>query len=115
MKDRRYDSNGEVIEEWERVPTIPDDFIYDQETDSYYPPGEPCMWDAEESMRELEQIIAERDPTLPLLITAEELRAAGAFDYPPEWRKSLGPAKAKPSRQRSLFSDETDDESSEDV
>ncbi len=38
------------------------------------------------------------------LISVDELRAAGALDVPPEWRKSLG---AGPERQRGLFADES--------
>jgi len=30
------------------------------------------------------------DPDGPRLITVDELRAAGALDVPPAWRKSLG-------------------------
>lgn len=30
------------------------------------------------------------DPEGPRLITVDELRAAGALDVPPAWRKSLG-------------------------
>lgn len=43
----------------------------------------------------------------PRLISVDELRAAGALDVPPEWRKSL----AKPKRrERDLFSDLVDDD-----
>ncbi len=35
----------------------------------------------------------------PRLISVDELRAAGALDVPPSWRKSLG------GKQRDLFSD----------
>lgn len=38
----------------------------------------------------------------PHLISVHELRAAGALDVPPAWRKSLGP---DPTPQRDLFSD----------
>jgi len=41
----------------------------------------------------------------PHLITSEELRAAGVFDVPPAWRKSLS-ARV----ERDLFSDLIDDE-----
>ena len=51
----------------------------------------------------------------PHLISADELRAMGALDVPPEWRKSMSArmaAKQKKSApaQRNLFSDLTDDE-----
>lgn len=39
------------------------------------------------------------------LISVDELRAAGALDVPPAWRKSLGGA-----AERDLFSDLVDDE-----
>ncbi len=43
------------------------------------------------------------------LISVDELRAAGALDVPPAWRKSLG---GEPQRQRDLFSDLIDDDGS---
>jgi hypothetical protein len=46
--------NGEV-KEWERPATILDDFIYDPEVDGYYLGGEPCDWDLETWLRELEE------------------------------------------------------------
>jgi hypothetical protein len=42
------------------------------------------------------------------LISADELRAAGALDVPPSWRKSL--AKERDSAQRTLFDDIPDEE-----
>ena len=45
----------------------------------------------------------------PHLISVEELRAAGALDCPPEWRKHLSPRPPKPV-QRNLFSELTDDD-----
>lgn len=38
------------------------------------------------------------------LISVDELRAAGALDVPPAWRKSLAPQ----SEERHLFSDVSD-------
>jgi hypothetical protein len=46
------------------------------------------------------------------LISVDELRAAGALDVPPEWRKSLSAGCAKPA-ERHLFSDLADDEESD--
>jgi hypothetical protein len=46
------------------------------------------------------------------LITADELRAAGVLDVPPEWRKSLGGGKSEKSRY-TLPGFEDDDESDE--
>jgi hypothetical protein len=106
--DRRVLPNGEV-EEWERVSTIPDDFIYDPETDAYYAPGEPSYDDAEERSKELQQIIRELPTDGPHLISVYMLRAMGALDCPPEWRKSLGVPKKGPL-QGSLFADLDDEE-----
>ncbi|MCC7087459.1 MAG: hypothetical protein IT427_20845 [Pirellulales bacterium] len=50
-----------------------------------------------------------KDPELaggPRLISVHELRAAGALDVPPAWRKSLG---GEPV-ERDLFSDLEDDD-----
>lgn len=48
------------------------------------------------------------------LISVDELRAAGALDVPPEWRKSLGGDKSRNgNNQRSLFSDLIDDDNTE--
>lgn len=38
------------------------------------------------------------------LISVDELRAAGALDVPPAWRKSLAPARKK--KERLLFDDD---------
>lgn len=54
-----------------------------------------------------------KDPDLasgPHLITVDELRAAGALDVPPAWRKSLGAAPV----ERDLFSDLEDDDADDD-
>ena len=45
----------------------------------------------------------------PHLITVDELRAAGALDVPPEWRKSLSAGCPKPVK-RNLFSDLDEDD-----
>ncbi|MBX3441440.1 MAG: hypothetical protein KF774_03470 [Planctomyces sp.] len=42
----------------------------------------------------------------PHLISVDELRAAGALEVPPEWRKSLGGERPRPSgrfRDQNLF------------
>jgi hypothetical protein len=41
------------------------------------------------------------------LITVDELRAAGALDVPPAWRKSLG---GNGQKQGTLFSDLSEDD-----
>jgi hypothetical protein len=89
VKDRRLNSNGEV-EEWERPRTIPDDFIYDPETNAYYAPGEPCTSNPQEELEKLQEVIEGIRWEGPHLISVDELRAAGALDVPPAWRKSLG-------------------------
>lgn len=43
----------------------------------------------------------------PHLISVDELRAAGALDVPPAWRKSLG---VEPKGARGLFDDLGDDD-----
>jgi hypothetical protein len=62
--DRRVLPNGEV-QEWERGPTIPDDFIYDPETHSYYAPGEGSEWNAEvfaEMVRQIDEELRNAPP-----------------------------------------------------
>lgn len=97
--DRRVLPSGEV-EEWERTSTIPDDFIYDPETHSYYPPGEPTTFDAEAWMRDFEEARRRGDFGDGRLISADELRAAGALRKPGKRRKSLG---GRPKEQLDLF------------
>lgn len=46
--------------------------------------------------------------TDPHLISVDELRAAGALDVPPAWRKSL--TTERPQRTKSLFDDEDDEQ-----
>jgi hypothetical protein len=41
----------------------------------------------------------------PRLISVDELRAAGALDCPPGWRKSLS-AGTEPKRERGLFDED---------
>ncbi len=48
---------------------------------------------------------AARDPVVPHLISVDELRAAGALDVPPSWRKSLGA-----EQQLDLFAGLNDDD-----
>lgn len=106
--DRRVLPNGEV-EEWERPGTIPDDFIYDPETHSYYPPGERTKFDVEAWMREFKEEMSNEseEERRKGLISVDVLRAAGALDVPPSWRKSLGGGRnlrRNDLEQRDLFS-----------
>jgi hypothetical protein len=100
VKDRRYDSNGEVIEEWERPRTIADDFYYDQETNCYYAPGEPYYWKEEKTPAMLQEI----EEYWRLY---DEREAAKLRDAPP---RKLPAEKPKRRDQRSLFADLTDDD-----
>ena len=49
------------------------------------------------------EVIAKLDGEGPRLITVDQLRAAGALDVPPAWRKSLS---AGCDRSSGLFDDE---------
>lgn len=106
MKDRRLNSKGE-IEEWERARTIPDDFIYDPETNSYYAPGEPCTVDFEERRRRTDKIIEEvrREYPIPRQRIKVPFKLVKSSS-----RRKLTPQKEKPEQgQRDLFSDLVDD------
>jgi hypothetical protein len=46
------------------------------------------------------------------LISVDELRAAGALEVPPAWRKSLG---ADSDAERNLFSDLEDEDQTDDA
>lgn len=99
MKDRRLNANGE-IEEWERSPTIPDDFIYDPELHAYHAPGEPSYFDVEAIRREIAQIREERlrRPPPP----EGEPRPRFVIDLSPPPRK---PRRKTNPQQRDLFAD----------
>jgi len=103
--DRRVLSNGE-IEEWERPITIPDDFIYDPDSHSYYAPGEPSSFDSEAECQKIREIVEQQRRAPP--IPPEQLRVpAGTLDVPASWRKSLsGGPKRQPQQQLDLFGDE---------
>lgn len=105
MKDRRSTSNNN--NEPPRPKTIPDDFIWDPETEGWYPPGEPSGWDVEAWMREFREELdnLSEEERRKGLISVDELRAAGALDVPAAWRKSLG-------EERDLFSELTEDDDS---
>ncbi len=95
--DRRVLPNGEV-KEWERGPSIPDDFIYDPEADAYYPPGEPSMYDAAAASRELQEVL--KQERRGGLISRDQLLAAKALITPDKRRKTLG---GGPQRKMDLF------------
>lgn len=50
-------STGDYEPEPPRPRTIPDDFIWDPPTQSWYPPGEPSNWDQAAFDRELAETI----------------------------------------------------------
>lgn len=91
MKDQPLNS-GDDKKEPPRPRTIPDDFIWDEETQGWYPPGDPSTYDAEAEAwrREFEEMRRRGDFAGGGLISVDQLRAAGALDVPAEWRKSLG-------------------------
>jgi hypothetical protein len=77
-------------------PGIPPEFVYDPEYDAYFAPGEPSTFDAEAFRRDLNKHIEEAK--CEDLITDEELRVAGAFDFPPR----------RPPRRRKSLRNEPD-------
>src|SRR5205823_5303648 len=93
--------NGQV-EEWERTPTIPDDFIYDPVTHSYSAPGEPTEWNAEVYEENVRRYLEERAGAPP---TPEEQQPvpAGTLGGTAKRRKSRS---GGPKQQLGLFDDE---------
>jgi hypothetical protein len=87
----------------ERPKTIPDDFIWDPENECWYPPGEPSTFDVAAWLRQFEEARRRGDFGGGGLISVDELRAAGALDVPPAWRKSLCTGRTK-RVERDLFS-----------
>lgn len=72
-----------------RGRSIPDDFIWDPETQAWYAPGEPCTWDNEAHSRRLEETIRE---------VREECIAEGTWDNGTVIR--IGPLPEVPQRMR---------------
>ena len=107
MKDQPSTSDDQT--EPERPGTIPDDFIWDPEIEAWYAPGIPSVYPGMGPLPDFD------DPNEQTgrrgLYSVEYLRAAGALDFPPEWRKSLSAGtlaakkSAKSTPQRDLFSD----------
>ncbi|MGI8604672.1 MAG: hypothetical protein ACR2OZ_17000 [Verrucomicrobiales bacterium] len=106
MKDQH--STSEDKKEPARPRSIPDDFIWDPEVEAWYPPGEPTEFDAEASLRELQEICKRIGPCG--VITRDELLAAGALEIPPGWGKRLG---GGPRRQLDLFANQLEDDAAE--
>ena len=89
MKDQPSNSDDDKKEP-PRPRTIPDDFLWDEELQAWYAPGDPSTFDIEAWGREFEEMRRRGDFAGGGLISVDELRAVGALDVPPEWRKSLG-------------------------
>jgi len=85
-----------------RNRTVPADFIWDPETESWSPPGEVGDFDADAWLRDFQKLREELRNAPP--IPEEQLRVPpGTLDVPPAWRKSLG-------GDRDLFSDVIEDD-----
>jgi hypothetical protein len=72
-----------------RPGTIPDDFLWDEQLQAWYPPGEPSTFDAEAWLREFEEARRRGDFAGGGLISRDELLAAGALNVSPGKRKTL--------------------------
>ena len=108
MKDQPSNSDDDKKEP-PRPRTIPDDFLWDEELQAWYAPGDPSTFDVEAWGREFEEMRRRGDFAGGGLISVDELRAAGALDVPPGWRKSLGGGE----RRYTLPGFEDDDEHDE--
>jgi hypothetical protein len=82
-------TSGDDKKEPPRPGTIPDDFIWDDELQAWYSPGESCTWDAEAWRREFEEARRRGDFSGGGLISRDELLAAGALNVSPGKRKRL--------------------------
>jgi hypothetical protein len=105
VKDQRSASKRD--DEPPRPQSIPDYFVWCPEIHAWdAPPGESPGWDAEAWLREFREELANlsEEERRKGLISVDELRAAGAFDVPASWRKSLG-------TEQDLFSDLLQDDS----
>jgi len=89
VKDQPSNSDDDKKEP-PRPRTIPDDFIWDEELQAWYPPGEPSTFDAEAWQREFDEMRRRGDFDGAGLFSVDDLRAAGALNVPAAWRKSLG-------------------------
>jgi hypothetical protein len=98
-------TSGSSNEPNPRPKTIPDDFIWDAESESWYPPGEPSTYDAAAWLREFQEARRRGDFGGGGLISADELRAAGALQARPTRRRSRRVERV----ERDLFSDLPDD------
>ena len=107
MKDQPSTSDDKS--EPPRPSNLPEDFIWDPDIQAWYPSGEPSTYDAEAWLRDFREEMnnLSEEERRAGLITADELRAAGALDVPASWRKTLGGERVA---QRNLFSDLDDDD-----
>lgn len=94
------DIDGEPIPPWEEV--------------AKYHAAAAAEWvrQVDETIAEVARDMAAEGLSGPQLISVDQLRAAGALDCPPAWRKSLsaGSSKSSKDQQRDLFSDLRDDD-----
>jgi hypothetical protein len=100
-------SNSDKGKEPPRPRNLPDDLIWDPESESWIQPGEATPFDAEAWRRNFEKHQEEhrREPPIP----PEKLRVPpGVLDVPPAWRKSLG------GGERDLFSELPEDDENSD-
>jgi hypothetical protein len=89
-------------------PPIEEYLVWSPEHNGYIAPGVGSHWDAEAWMREFCEELANRseEERSKGTISVDQLRAAGALDVPPAWRKSL----SNDEDERDLFSDLLDDD-----
>ena len=89
MQDQLSNS-GDDTKEPPRPRTIPDDFLWDEQVQGWYPPGEPSTYDHEAWRREFEEMRRRGDFGQGGLISRDELLAAGALNVSRGKRKTLG-------------------------
>ena len=87
---------------------IPDEFIWDHDTQAWYPPGEPSNWDQAAFSRRLDESIRERAKNNPGPILIPMPRSV--LDAMDEERRSLRRGRRRRETQRDLFSGLTDDD-----
>ncbi|HVA46702.1 MAG TPA: hypothetical protein VNH11_10095 [Pirellulales bacterium] len=104
MQDQPSTSNYEP--EPPRLRSIPDDFIWDPETQAWYAPGEPSNWDQAASSRELQETIRrvrEKCIAEGTWDNGTVIRVGPLGDVPQRMRKSL---RNKPGKRLPLFDDD---------
>jgi len=89
-------------------PPIEEYLVYSEDAGGYIAPGEGSHWDVEAWMRQFREEMANRseEERREGCFTVDQLRASGALDVPPSWRKSLSAG----TKERDLFADLPDDD-----